>query len=137
MSLQSKKLPELKKYASALSISLSYVSEDGKQHHKKKSQLINDIEEKVDESKNSLYKDWMKRVDERKTIWKSSVFDAHRHYSLPELQNIARNLGLPFSHMNRGDLIAEIQVKTHQPARAREEEEKYERISKMDSNLQS
>ena len=118
MSLPSKKLVDLRRYAKALGIHVGFSDEDG-QHYKKKSVLLHEINEKVNESGDTLRHDWMNRVDTGRTLWRH-VFDPLQRHSLIDLHNIARNLGIHPSHRSKGELVAMIQAKT----RNEEKEEK-------------
>ena len=57
MSLSSKKAVDLRRYAKALGIHVGFSDEDG-QHYKKKSVLLREINDKVNESGDTLRHDW-------------------------------------------------------------------------------
>ena len=113
--LNSKKLFEVKKYAKGLGIH-NY-------SNKNKSVIIDEILEKAEENEETLYQDWMTKIDNGRPIWRQNIIDPSRRYSLKELRNVAKNLGIPISNKTRGDLIALIQSRTRQRKEEREEKE--------------
>ena len=102
--LNSKKVFEVKKYAKGLGIH-NY-------SNKNKSDIIDKIIEKSEENEETLYQDWMTKMDNGRPIWRQNIIDPSRRYSLKELRSVAKNLGIPTSNKTRGDLIAFIQTKT-------------------------
>ena len=84
------KLDEIKTYARVLGVRLK----NGEKYKNKKT-FIDEIIAKVEEKEDKIYKDWMKRVDSGRPIWNQYILDPYHHYSLKELHNIVKNLGIP------------------------------------------
>ena len=91
--LNSKKLFQVKKYAKGLGIH-NY-------SNKNKNVIINEILEKAEENEEILYQDWMTKIDNGRPIWRQNIIDPSRRYSLKELRNVAKNLGIPISNKTR------------------------------------
>ena len=72
--------------------------------------LIHDILELVRERGNTLYRDWIARISAGRPIWKH-IYSRYDNYSLEQLQQRAKQLGIPATHKSKGDLIALIEYK--------------------------
>ena len=123
--LNAKSLAEVKRFARELGIRINYTDEQLHHQQKTKRRLIDDVVNRVEERGNTLYADWMTRISSGRPIWKR-VYNRYKDYSLTELQQIAKNLGIPPAHKKKADLIAliEYKVANRHPEEKEEKEEK-------------
>jgi DNA integrity scanning protein DisA with diadenylate cyclase activity len=123
--LKTKPLAEVKRFAREVGVRINYIDEQGRHQQKTKGILIDEIVKIVEERGNTLYTDWMARISSGRHIWKK-VYNRYKDYSLAELQNIARNLGIPSAHKKKADLIALIEYKfaNRHPEEKEEKKEK-------------
>ena len=126
--MQAKNFTEIRSYAKKLGIHIKYIK-DKKSQYKTKKDLINEIELKVHDAGNLLYRDWMTRLDTGRTVWKI-LFDTLKKYTLSQLQTIAGKVGIPTSGKTVKELSALLRAKTNHDAidEKQEKEEKDEKV---------
>ena len=122
--LTSKKENDVRRCATILGITKSFVDKDGYQQWKKKKTLIEEIVREAETSNNSLLPDWMSRGLRGRSIYKSNSANLQLQ-SVTELQAESKRLGVRSTHKSKAELIKLINERRAQPDEKEEKEEKY------------